>query len=375
MQILIAGDLAPTKSNIELFENKDIKTLFGDELLSLWNSSHIRIFNLEVPLCDDEKPILKCGPNFIAKTSAINGINELNPTLITLANNHILDQEEQGLASTKDILLKFNIPCVGAGKNLKDACRPHIIMEDNIKIGIYACTEHEFSIATDKTSGANPFDPLQSLDHISELKNECDYVVVLYHGGKEHYPYPSPNLQKICRKLVEKGADIVVCQHSHCIGCYESYNNSVIIYGQGDFLLDYPENNSVKTSMLININIDEKMIVNFIPITKKGNCVRMAKDTEKENILNSFFERSEEILKDGFIEQKYEEFALININYYLSKFSGLLKLFAYLERKLFNGWILNKKYNKRKLSAIRNYIECEAHRELVIAGIKVKEKS
>ncbi|MDF2677796.1 MAG: putative poly-gamma-glutamate synthesis protein, partial [Bacillota bacterium] len=161
----------------------------------------------------------------------------------------------------------------------------------------------------------------------------------------------------------------------HCIGCYESFNNSVIVYGQGDFLLDYPENNLVKTSMLINISIDEKMIVNFIPITKKGNCVRMAKDTEKENILNSFYERSEEILEEGLIEQKYEEFALININYYLSKFSGILKLFSYLERKLFNGWILNKKYNKRKLSDIRNYIECEAHRELIIAGIKIKEKS
>ena len=43
-----------------------------------------------------------------------------------------------------------------------------------------------------------------------ELKKQCDYVIVLYHGGKEHYRYPSPYLQKVCRKIVDKGADIVV---------------------------------------------------------------------------------------------------------------------------------------------------------------------
>lgn len=374
MQILIAGDLVPTKSNIELFENGDIKTLFGDELLSLWKSSHVRMFNLEVPLCDVENPILKCGPNMIAKTSAINGINELNPTLIALANNHILDHGEQGFLSTKDILLKYNIPFVGAGQNLNDASKPYII-KDSIKIGIYACAEHEFSIATDKTSGANPFDPLESLDHIKKLKDECDYVVVLYHGGKEHYPYPSPNLQKICRKIVEKGGDAIICQHSHCIGCYELYNNSIIVYGQGNFLFDGTDDELWKTSVLININIEEKMNVDFIPIVKNKNKVRLANNSEKEDILNSFYKRSEEILQKGFIEQKYEEYALKNINYYLSKFSGIFKLFTYLQRKLFNGWFLNKKYNKRKLSAIRNFIECEAHRELVIQGIKIKEKS
>lgn len=92
MHILIAGDLVPTQSNIELFNNADINKLLGQELLSLWDSVDTRIFNLEVPLADKKNPIDKCGPNLIAPTNIIVGIKALKPTLVALANNHILDQ-------------------------------------------------------------------------------------------------------------------------------------------------------------------------------------------------------------------------------------------------------------------------------------------
>lgn len=51
-------------------------------------------FNLEVPLTDKEEPIPKCGPNLVTHIITINGIKALNPSLIALANNHILDQGE-----------------------------------------------------------------------------------------------------------------------------------------------------------------------------------------------------------------------------------------------------------------------------------------
>ena len=126
-----------------------------------------------------------------------------------------MDQGVQGLESTIRTLEKVNINTVGAGKNLADASKPFIFEFANKKIGVYACAEHEFSIATENQPGANPFDPLWSLDHVAELKDSVDYVIVLYHGGKEHYRYPSPRLQKVCRRLIDKGANVVICQHSH----------------------------------------------------------------------------------------------------------------------------------------------------------------
>lgn len=104
MNILIAGDLVPTESNIEFFNSANVNNLLGAELLSLWDSADVRIFNLEVPFTDKETPIDKCGPNILAPTITIVGIKKLNPSLIVLANNHILDQGEQGLITTQDVL-------------------------------------------------------------------------------------------------------------------------------------------------------------------------------------------------------------------------------------------------------------------------------
>lgn len=374
MNIVIAGDLVPTKSNIDLFNNADINALLGDELVHVWNLADVRIFNLEVPLTDREDPIAKCGPNLIAPTSTIWGIIKLNPSLIVLANNHILDQGYQGLKSTRDILNSNEIANIGEGDNLDEARKPYIVEQNGIKVGIYACAEHEFSIATINTGGANPFDPLESLDHIRELKTQCDYVIVIYHGGKEYYRYPSPYLQRVCRKIAGKGADLVICQHSHCIGCYEHYNSATIIYGQGNFIFDHHDNEYWNTSLLIKVTINGNMQIDYIPIIKTGNCVRLATGSLKDEILGSFHQRSYEILQNGFIELKYQEFARTRLESYLRRLSGFGKWISIIDRKILNGLLLKLKYRGNDLLAIRNYIECEAHRELLIEGIKKEIK-
>jgi len=374
MQLIIGGDLVPTQSNIDLFSNADITELLGEELLSLWNVADMRIFNLEVPITNKENPIAKCGPNLIAPKSTVKGIKALNPSLITLANNHILDQGMQGLKSTEDTLNNSEIPFIGIGDNLFEASKPYIFQKDGVKIGIYACADHEFSIATENTPGANPFDPLESLDHIQNLKAECDYLIVLYHGGKEHYRYPSPYTQKICRKMAQKGADLVVCQHSHCIGCYEDYEGSTIVYGQGNFLFDRSDSEFWKTSLLIRVSISDGLYVDYIPIVKEGNGVRLATDQVAEDILAAYHKRSNKILQDGFVEQRYREFAVDNHLLYVRHFAGFGKWLSMLDRYLLKGMLAKRKYNKKQLLAIQNYVECEAYRELVLAGLKIEEK-
>ena len=370
MKIIIGGDLVPTESNYDLFEKGDVETLLGEELLNTWRDSDIRIFNLEVPLTDESAPIEKCGPNLIAPTKTVKGIKALEPSLVLLANNHILDQGVKGLSSTRDVLSKIGIPYVGVGDNLAKAAEPCIIEKDGKKLGIYSCAEHEFSIATGSTSGANPFDPLESLDHILSLKNRCDFVIVLYHGGKEHYRYPSPCLQKVCRKMVEKGADLVITQHSHCIGCQEQYKNSTIVYGQGNFIFDHSESEFWKTSLLVEVNLGNSVEVDYIPIVKAEEKVRVAEAKKVEEILAAFNKRSREITSPGFVEKKYCEFAAQSVESYLRKLAGYGRWLSALDRKILGGLLLRRKYSKKKLLAIQNYIECEAHRETFASGVK-----
>ncbi len=204
-RLIIGADIVPTISNQQYFEDGQMEKIVDEGILTVLNRADYRVFNLEVPLTDKEDPIQKNGPNLIASTASAAGMKQLNIDFLTLANNHILGQSEQGLWSTTKQLDKYGIAYAGIGCNLEEAAKPYIAEVGNKKIGIYCCAEHEFSIVNEKRAGANPFDPLESLDHIMCLKAKCDYVICLYHGGKEHYRYPSPNLQKVCRRIVEKG--------------------------------------------------------------------------------------------------------------------------------------------------------------------------
>ncbi len=371
MQLLIAGDLVPKEVNVPLFNNADLKTLLGDDLLAIWLKADIRIFNLETPLYNDHNPISKYGPNLQAPISTITGIKALNPNLVTLANNHILDHGVEGLKSTVKILKEHNVPYVGVGRNVDEAKLPYIIQAKNKSIGVYACTEHEFSYAETNKAGANPFDILEIFTEIKHLKTKTDYLVVLYHGGKELYQYPSPFLQKVCRKLILSGADLVVCQHSHCLGSYEVYHQGTIVYGQGNFIFNAHYNRELwNTSVIINLTIADMVKINYLPIIRTKNGVRMANEVETKDILTSFYTRSNKLLIPDFIEKEYRKFALKLVNNYLTKFAGFGKTLRRIDKYLLRGKLLKLKYPKKRKLALRNFIECESHRELLLTGLK-----
>lgn len=377
MSILIGADIVPTKSNFDSFKSGDAEKLVGKELLSILREADYRIFNLEVPLTDRKTPIDKGGHNMIAPTETANGLSALGIDLMTLSNNHILDQDEQGLASTCHALTERGVSYVGVGADLEGAAKPFVFEAKGKKFGVYACAEHEFSIATESCAGANPFDPLYSLDHVAALKEQCDYVIVLYHGGKELYRYPSPQLQRVCRRLVDKGADLVVCQHSHCIGCEEKYKGATILYGQGNFLFDKDNNEYWKTGLLVSIN--DVFEVSYIPFIKSGSGVRLANDDERSTILSSFQYRGEEITKEGFVERSYVSFAKKATGYYFLEFKGFgllmftFRVFNKLSgQKLMRNFAWRHTFRGRHFCAMRNYIECEAHRELILSAMKGK---
>lgn len=373
MTIIVGGDLAPTETNYTFFSEGNLNALIEERLLSLVNSADYRIFNLEVPLTDREQPITKDGPNLIAPGSSVNGISQLYPVLFGMANNHILDHDEQGLLATMDQLIKHRLSYVGAGKDLEEALKPFVIEKDGIKVGVYACAENEFSIAGNNRAGANPFDPLESLDHIVKLKSVCDFVIVLHHGGKEHYRYPSPGLQKVCRKMAEKGADLIICQHSHCIGAFEKYSDSIIVYGQGNFLFDRRSNEFWNTGILVKAEFGKELTVDYIPVIKNGNGVKLPDSTESETILKEFQERSENISKTGFIESEYEKYCISNGLFYLGAVAGLGRITRKIDR-ISNGIITRRIYSHDRLSMLQNFIECETHRELVLKYLSIRRR-
>lgn len=380
--MIIGGDIVPTENNNYFFSSGDLDSLIGIELKNILAKADYRIYNLEAPITDKLDPIKKCGPNLFAPSSAIIGIKALNPNLIGLANNHILDHGVEGLKRTEEILVKYDIDYIGAGKNIEEAAKPFIITFEDTKIGVYACAEHEFTIASLNEPGANPFDPLESLDHIAKLKEECNYVIVLYHGGKEYYRLPSPELKKRCRKMVEKGASLVICQHSHCICCEDRYKGGVIVYGQGNFIFNKIEAGQEnyeysKDGLLIEVIFSkDKMEVDYIPINRfNNNTIQISEKSIANKILDEFYDRSESIKDDIYVENEFRKFAVSKFNYYMINYSGKKhSLYFRILRKIVKDYAYNLvlTFRNQDYLALRNYIECEAHYEVLLTIFKEK---
>jgi poly-gamma-glutamate synthesis protein (capsule biosynthesis protein) len=166
--------------------------------------------------------------------------------------------------------------------------------------------------------------------------------------------------------MCDKGADIVICQHSHCIGCEENYKSSKIVYGQGNFLLDMTDLESWKTGLLLGLQIDQNGLnVQYYPIVKYRNTVRLALKDESELIIRAFYERSEKIKEKGFIEKVFADYCLNCESKYLMVMFGLAGLLKRIINRTTKGYFLKKWYGRKARMMILDYMICESHQEVL----------
>ena len=295
MKIAILGDICPSWGYRELFDRYAAEQIIGDVASEL-RSADLTVANLEAPATDRLVKSTKSGVCLRCKPDDVAIIKELGIRVLSLANNHILDYGEEGLLDTLRITEKAGIPVFGAGKTAQDAAKPFFAQIADRTIGFLSFAEEEFNIAYQNAPGANLFDPYCSLEQIRGAKAQCDYLVVLYHGGIEHYEYPSPFLQKKCRAMVRAGADLVLCQHSHCIGTEERYKGATILYGQGNAIFGRGKTEDWNTGLLVTVDItEEKEAVSYRVfeagekgisfVSKEKNAARLEKMAEQSACL------------------------------------------------------------------------------------------
>jgi poly-gamma-glutamate capsule biosynthesis protein CapA/YwtB (metallophosphatase superfamily) len=366
--IMVGADTVPTPSNEALLRTADGAQVFGD-LAEAFRRSDLNVINLECPLTTSGTPIEKFGPAFKGHPETAIGLKAAGVSVCALANNHILDYGEQGLSDTIEALTKHGLDWFGAGRSVEEARRIKYILIKEKRIALIAVAEQEFSNATDTSGGANPFDVFNTMDDIQEARGQADAVIVFYHGGKEQCRYPSPRLQRVCRRMVDCGADYVICQHSHCIGSYERYGSGHIVYGQGNLLFDYKSDHPHwQEGLLLELGIGcegEAPALNFIPVVKDGHKVRMANPEEADAILEPFRSRSAEILDPAVVEQRFQAFCEEAKVGYFSGLSQLPGVVRKIDRKLLNNWIVRRIFTHRRRRRLHHYIKCEAHHDVM----------
>jgi poly-gamma-glutamate synthesis protein (capsule biosynthesis protein) len=347
MKALLLGDLSPTLVSDPLFEKGDISTLFNDTLEHFKNNDFCFV-NLECSLTTSENKIKKFGPNLKAHPNTAKVLKSIGITHCGLSNNHIFDFGIEGAVDTLNKLDEAGIIHTGFGDNYEDSRLDLVIEKNGEKTAVIAVCEHEYSYAIEDRMGSRPFDEFETLEDIRAAKQNADRVIVIYHGGKEHCRYPSPRLVRAFRAMARAGADVVIGQHSHCIGCYEFYEGCHLLYGQGNFHFVKPSFMTVADSWhsSLAVKYDTKTNeIEFIPFvnTNEGG-IEIAKGDEKDKIIATFNSCSEK-LANGEWKKGWHEFCESVANIYFNNISTT-PLFEHS-------------------TVIGHYLDCEAHTDVL----------
>ncbi len=199
--------------------------------------------NLEAPLTDTESrhPLIRHRPR-LAPPIAVEALRDAGFAVVSLANNHIFDCLDDGLAQTISLLRQHGIDHAGAGANMTQARSPALLSAGDLRLGLLAYTYPLHQVATSATPGCAANDPKMMLEDVRRVKSRVDHVVVSLHTGpdvgRDFFFYPSIERQAVCRKLLDAGATAVLCHHCHVPQGIEVYKGGVIAHGLGSSVTD-----------------------------------------------------------------------------------------------------------------------------------------
>ena len=301
LEIFIGAGVALSASNTEAFSSGTQSLLFNG-LNAAWKAADARLFSLETPLADASN-CEACDCASGAPMSCPSGIAALSPTAVSLCTEHIACCGADGIHETRAALKAKQVAFFGAGEDIDAADQPFFFVRHGVRVGVYAVCEQESASATEHRAGANPLDLVNLSDRIREIKTNCDRLIVLYHGGKEGYAYPTPMEQKVCRKIAECGASLVLSQGSHTVGCSERWNNTTIVYGQGSLI-----SGEAQEGLLVRYTIGDygADTVGFVPVIGSGNGAAIADEVASAELMEGFQKRFLRVRVEGFVPARFE---------------------------------------------------------------------
>ncbi|AKU90257.1 CapA family protein [Vulgatibacter incomptus] len=294
--LMLAGDVMLGRGVREALHEMEPAEPWGDTLPSLLDAS-VRIVNLECAVTTHltqwhEAPKVF---HFRASPEAIPALRAARIDACSLANNHSLDFEEEGLLDTLRYLDEAGIAHAGAGRNREEATAPAILPHG---IGLVACTDNEPLFAAGGDRPGTAFLPVSLEPSVLAKVEEriaaareagASTVVFSNHWGPNMVERPPALFRRFARAVIERGADIYFGHSAHLTQGVEIYRGKPILFDTGDFLDDYAVDPILRNdrSCLFRIGLEEGVPVSLdlLPVHLGFATTNLARDDEREAIL------------------------------------------------------------------------------------------
>lgn len=251
-------------------------------------SDDITFANLEVPICDDKD--ISGYPLFNAKSGLVKAAKEAGIDILSLANNHSIDQSYAGISSTINAVEKEGLIYAGTGKTPSDAKKAKIFLKNGITFGFISATFYLNGIYMKEIEDA-PYAYLVEIDNTDDIDEFCerirqtkaatDFTIVSYHFGVEYSRKPLESHVKVVEKLANSGGDLILGHHPHVLHETKYFKtidgrNSLIFYSLGNFIsaqaryLDNPDADPEKLYDSVLTRTAEALVAQFDVVKLDG---------------------------------------------------------------------------------------------------------
>ncbi|MDD5826497.1 MAG: CapA family protein [Bacilli bacterium] len=282
---------------------KNIYGILSEETVDILKNSTLTIANNEFTISNRGEKMPGKYYTFRASPNNLSIYQEMGVDLVTLANNHVYDFGEKAFQDTLEALKDFQIPYVGAGKNIDEAIQPYYFIVNGYKIAFLNATRAEKLIltpeATNDTGGVfRCYDPSLLIQQIKKVRQNSDIVITLLHWGKEDSSSLEDVQVETAKQYIEAGSDLIVGTHAHTLQGIDFYQGKAIIYNLGDFIFNHETKDTAIFQFIIN---NEKQFqYKIIPCQQKEKYTSIKEGNEKVRILdklrtlspNVFFEET-----------------------------------------------------------------------------------
>jgi len=153
---------------------------------------------------------------------------------VSMANNHRLDFGSEGTKDTEAALNAENI-VYAYDKNVA------IYETQDIQVGYVSVNEVAWGQGSEELVE----------EGINKLKEAgVDLILVACHWGVEKDNYPEAYQQRLGRKCIDMGADLVIGHHPHVLQGIEEYKGKLILHSLGNFCFGANRNPTDKDTMI-----------------------------------------------------------------------------------------------------------------------------
>lgn len=201
-------------------------------------------------------------PRFNSPVETLDSIKQAGFDIVNLANNHILDQGEQGLMASVNNSINRKLKVLGA--NFPDKEKYLIEEIENIRLGFlsysYGFNGHEASYTKEQLADlVNIIDQANIKRDIEFLKDQVDLVIIYIHWGEEYMLSPSQQQKTLAQNIFDWGGDIILGSHPHVIqeAKLKEINGKTkyVIYSMGNFI------SNQRTETMDNPNTEDGIMV------------------------------------------------------------------------------------------------------------------